>query len=118
MAASTLTRRASHTNSDIVAAIGELHDCLHSVASDVLAVKADVADTKERVARVEGWQTGIATKLRVGDPEAKPPSFVKRHKTPLATAGALLGVMTAFVGLYPYLRVVFLALDAALTAHK
>lgn len=118
MAPSTLARRASHTNSDIVAAIGELHDCLHAVDAKIDKVKEDVADTNQRVARVEGWQSGIATKLRVADPEAKPPSFLKRHKTPLATAGAVMGVMTAFVSLYPYLRVVLLALDAALTAHK
>lgn len=118
MAASTLARRAAPTNTDIVAALGELHDCLHAVDQKIDDVKRDVGETRERIAKVEGFQAGIATKLRVGDPEAKPPSFMQRHKTPLATAGAVLGAMTAFVSLYPILRVVLLALDAALTAHK
>jgi hypothetical protein len=117
MAASALARRPSTTNRDVIDAIGELHDCLHAVDKKIDEVKTDVAHTRERVAKIEGWQSGIATKLRVGDPDERR-SFVRRHKWTLTSIGALLGAIVAFFQLYPYLRGMLLAFDAAVMAVK
>lgn len=114
MAVSHLKTRARPTNSDIVAAIGELHDCLHGVDQKITAVATDVSTVKERVSKVEGYQQGIATHLRVpGQTEGM--SFVRKWKGPIALAGAVFGAIAAFVAVYPFLRGLLLVLDAYLT---
>lgn len=118
MAVSTLRTNPRPSNADIVDAISELHDCLHNVGQDVSAVKRDVGDVKERVARIEGYQEGVASKFNIPPAGEPKPHFVKRHKTPIVSVVAALSAVGAFITAYPFLRHVFLAIDAYLTTTK
>jgi hypothetical protein len=91
MAVSAAQRKARPTSADVMAAISELHDCVHAVDGKVDDVAAKVGHVGERVARVEGYQEGFAAKFKVAPPlppGAEPPreTFWRRHRNPLLVA--------------------------------
>jgi hypothetical protein len=117
MAVTALQRKARPTNADVMAAIVELHDCVHIVDGKVDTLGTEVGHVKERVARVEGYQQGFAAKFNIPPPPApgvEPPrlTFWQRHRNPLLMAGGALGFLASVVAAYPLLRVMLLAADA------
>ena len=115
MAVSEL-KGTAHTFEDVAELVREVHNCLHTVEGKVDKVATDVGNVQQRMSRVEGYQKGFAQRFNVQPPQSiPPPKFIEKHKTPLTAAVAALGAVTAFTAAYPFLRVVFLAIDAYLT---
>lgn len=114
MAVSEL-RGVARTFEDVAALVREVHACLHTVEGKLDITAQHVVEVSERVARVEGYQAGMASKLGVASPSEPPPSFTQKHKVPIATAGAVIAAMASFVAGYPFLRGLFLVLDNYLT---
>lgn len=117
MAATALKRRTQPTQTDVLEAISELHDCLHTVERKVDGVVKDVGHVRERVSHIEGYQSGIAAKVKAPAP-GETISFWERWKTPIQVVGAVLGALTAFVAAYPILRGLLLTLDAYLSSGQ
>lgn len=110
MAITNLPTKARYTTTDVIDAVREVHNCLHTVEGKVDVIKETVEDVKERLARVEGYQAGVAVKLGVA-PSSPEPSFGQKHKVPIATAGAVIAAMATFTAAYPFLRGLFMVLD-------
>lgn len=117
MAVSQLPRKARATLNDVIDHIQELHSCLHNVDEKVGHVKVEVAKTNERVARIEGYQQGVASKLGVPAEGEKAPNFWRRHKNPLVLAGAVFAGASTFAAGYPLLRTLIVAVFQAADAY-
>jgi hypothetical protein len=120
MAVSEL-KGVARTFEDVAALVREVHVCLHTVEGKVDTTAQHVTEISERLARVEGYQEGVASKLGVPTPTIPPtpppppPGFFQKHKTPITTVGATIAAMTSFAAGYPFLRGLFGVLDHYLT---
>lgn len=119
MAASALRKRPNPSLQDVIEAIAEVHDCLHTVDRKVDTVKEDVSHVRERVSFLEGQQVGIARRVGVPEDGSKPKtslSMMGRWKATLLVFSAVFGAIVSGAAAYPVVRKVTTAVDQALTA--
>ena len=127
---SRLQVKARPTNADVMAAIGELHDCVHAVGEEVQGVKREVSEVRHtqrndstkfdgainaidrRLSYMEGRSDAVAQRLGVKTVEGQP-APVQKPITSHLSWGTTLKVATAVTALAGAYKILWPAVIAA-----